>query len=205
MEATPIYTLPYPTSLDTDIGALDLQVLAEAADTQVSSVRAQYTALTRRPTAIWQSSVDQSAFSGITQGINFSTLVYSNATFTSTGQRNFLFPSSGLWQFGVMLNCVASGAITASSQRVLQIEADQPTGLKATDYTASFFGDQIFETSLAGGDFMTVTGVLNFQAVEGSIANRWISATFQNLNVGSSMTIKAGATIWMHRLSELDF
>jgi hypothetical protein len=138
--------------------------------------------------------------------INFSNLIYSNdASFTNITSTKFPFPSSGLWLFGVYLNCVASGTVTANTQRILKLEADQPTGLQSSDYTPNFFGDSIFETSIAGGDFMTAVGVINFQAVSGTVAPRWLTAVFEHNNTGSSMLIKAGAMLFLHKLSNLDF
>lgn len=207
MDETPVYSLPFPEDGDFANGALDLQVLAEAADTAISGVRANYLALARKPTSVWRSTVDQNVgVAGSAATIVFGSQVYTNdASFTSISTIKFPFPSSGLWTFGVMLNCVASGAATANTQRSLTLEADQPIGLNLFDYTPFYFGDTVFESSTAGGDFMTACGIINFNLVSGTVANRWLSATFQHNNTGSAMTIKAGATLFLHKLSNLDF
>lgn len=207
MDETPVYSLPFPTFEDFANGALDLQALAEAADTAVSGVRAQYTTLTRRPTSVWRSTADSSAISaGSAAIVSFPTQVYTNdSSFTSTNTRQFPFPSSGLWAFGVFINCAATGTATANTQRLLTLEADQPFGLNAFDYSPIFFGDTVFESSTSGGDFMTAVGVINFNQVLGTVANNWLSATFQHNNTGSTMVVKAGATLFLHKFSDLDF
>lgn len=206
MEETPIYSLPFPTPDDFANGALDLQALAGAADTQISSVRSQYTAFTKRPTAIWQTSADQQYSANIPQLVNFQNLIYSNgATFVRTAFNKFVFPFSGLWMFGISVNVVASGTVNANTQRWLQMEADQPIGLDLFDYTPSYFGDSIFESSVAGGDFMACVGIFNYQAISGSAANNWVSTTINHNNTGSNLIIKQGATFFLHQLSNLDF
>lgn len=191
-------------------GALEMQAFAESADTQITALRALYSAFPRRPTVVRSLSADQP---GLANGV-LNTLVFTNTLFINrpavswpsfNGVSYAPFYESGAWIFGVYLKCTVDGATTATSQRQTVITVQTPTGL-APSATQSFegYGTTIFDSGVAGGDFMTSTGTAVYQSIQGSAANQGVLVQFIHANAASTMTVKAESFIWMHKLSELE-
>jgi hypothetical protein len=191
-------------------GALEMQAFAESVDADITSLKALYSAFPRRPTLIRSLGSDATTISsGSLTAPSFTTNVFSNRTgwpVQSANSPNYTpFYESGLWIFGVYVKCTVDGATTAQSQRQIMIAVQTPTGLAPSSVqTFSGYGGTIFDSGVAGGDFITATGTAVYQSIANSTANQGILIDFLHANTASTMTLKAESFMWMHKLSELE-
>jgi hypothetical protein len=89
------------------------------------------------------------------------------------------------------------GATTATSQRQVRMVVQTPTGLAPSSVqTFSGYGGTVFDSGVAGGDYITATGTVVYQSIQGSAVI--------HANAASTMTVKAESFLWMHKLSELE-
>jgi hypothetical protein len=189
-------------------GALMMQAFAEDADAQITALKAQYNAFPRRPTVVRTLGSD---FAGIGNGspqtLTFVGAVFGNRTgwTVTNGLLYAPFYETGAWIFGVYIKCTVDGATTATSQRVVTMTVQTPTGLAPTSVqTLAGYGSTVFDSGVAGGDFLTATGTAVYQSISGSAANQGVLIQFTHANAASTMTVKAESFMWMHKLSELE-
>ncbi len=189
-------------------GALMMQAFAEEADADITALKAQYNAFPRRPTLIRSLGSDQSAISsGTLTNLAFGTSVFSNRTgWPGFNALSYIpFFEAGAWIFGVYLQCTVDGATTATSQRQAIMTVQTPTGLApGAVQTSTGYGGSIFDSGVAGGDFITAMGTAVYQSISGSAANQGVLFQFIHANAASTMTVKAASFMWMHKLSELE-
>lgn len=191
-------------------GALQLQAFAETVDADITALKAVYSRFPRRPTLIRSLGSDTTAISsGSLTAPTFGTDVFANRTgwpTQSSRSPNYTpFYETGAWMFGVYLKCTVDGATTATSQRQLVITVQTPTGLAPSSVqTFTGYGNTIYDSGVAGGDFVTATGTIVYQPISGSAANEGILIQFIHANTASTMTLKAESFMWMHKLSELE-
>jgi hypothetical protein len=192
-------------------GALQMQAFAESVDTEITALKAVYSAFPRRPTLIRSLGSDQSSInSGSFVSLSFVTNSFVNRTSpawpTFSATSNYIpFYESGAWMFGVYLKCTVDGATTATSQREVHMTVQTPIGLApGSVQTFTGYGSSIFDSGVAGGDFLTAVGTAVYQPISGSAANQGILVEFFHANAASTMTVKAESFVWMHKLSELE-
>jgi len=189
-------------------GALMMQALAEQADTDITALKATYSGFARRPTLIRSLGSDQTSInSGTAVTLTFTTNSFVNRTgWPTLSALNYTpFFESGAWIFGVYLKCTVDGATTATSQREARMTVQTPTGLAPSSVqTFTGYGSAVFDSGVAGGDFLTAMGTAVYQSISGSAANQGVLFEFIHANVASTMTVKAESFMWMHKLSELE-
>jgi hypothetical protein len=192
-------------------GALMMQAFAEDVDAQITALKATYSAFPRRPTLIRSLGVDDTTISsGGLISLPFTTNVFSNRGSSWPGWSSLAsgwtpFYEGGAWIFGVYIKCTVDGATTATSQRQVTMTVQTPTGLAPTSVqNFSGYGGTIFDSGVAGGDFITATGTAIYQPIQGSAANQGLLVQFIHANTASTMTVKAESFMWMHKLSELE-
>jgi|SRR6185369_17351760 len=191
-------------------GALMMQAFAEQVDQQITDLRATYSAFPRRPTRILGLGSD---FPGVSSGtlttLTFTSNVFRNRTpwplFSPASSSYVPFYEAGAWIFGVYIRCTVDGATTATSQRQVRMVVQTPTGLAPSSVqTFSGYGGTVFDSGVAGGDYITATGTIVYQSIQGSAANQGMTVQFIHANAASTMTVKAESFLWMHKLSELE-
>lgn len=192
-------------------GALEMQAFAEQVDADITSLKALYSAFPRRPTVVRSLGSDQTGIvSGSAQTLIFGTISFINRPFALwppfTNSSNYAsFFEGGAWIFGVYIKCTVDGATTATSQRIIRMTVQTPTGLApGSVQTLTGYGSAIFDSGVAGGDFITATGTAVYQPIAGSAANQGVLVEFLHANTASTMTVKAESFFWMHKLSELE-
>jgi hypothetical protein len=191
-------------------GALQMQAFAESVDAQITALNTSYLAFTRRPTIIRSLGSDLTTISsGTVTNLTFGTNVFTNRPtwplFSPASSNYIPFYESGAYIFGVYVKCTVDGATTATSQRQAFMTVQTPTGLAPSstqDFTG--YGSTIYDSGVAGGDFITATGTAVYQSISGSAANQGVIFQFVHANAASTMTVKAESFIWMHKLSELE-
>lgn len=189
-------------------GALMMQAFAEDADAQITALKATYSTFPRRATLIRSLGSDQAGISsGSLTALPFATNVFSNRSGWPgfNGLSYIPFYESGAWMFGVYIRCTVDGATTATSQREIQMTVQTPTGLAPSSVqTFTGYGSTVFDSGVAGGDYLTAVGTMVYQSIAGSAANQGVLFSFIHANAASTMTVKAESFMWMHKLSELE-
>lgn len=190
-------------------GALQMQAFAEDVDAQITALKATYSAFPRRPTMIRSLGSDVTTISsGTVTTLSFGTNVFVNRTgwpLTSASAGYVPFFESGAWIFGMYVQCTVDGATTATSQRQILLSVQTPIGLAPSSVQGfTGYGSTVFDSGVAGGDFLTATGTAVYQSITGSAANQGVIFQFVHANAASTMTVKAASFIWMHKLSELE-
>lgn len=105
-------------------------------------------------------------------------------------------PGAGLYEVGVTLNAVASGAVTDNSHRTLRISQlrSNPNGSTVVEYAQT----TVFEANVGGGMDMICSNVFDVRLGD------FFLFEFGHGNTGSTMNISTGAIYWATYLGSTD-
>ena len=190
--------------------ALQMQSLANAIDAQLTSQAAEFNQFLTAPTALATTTTIQTGIPtfGATVGAAGAgdyALTFANYTpvdfppfgaIFANGFLNFPTDRSGWYHVGAYVPMTASGAITALSYRLLELNVGSNTLVPNTTKTFATFH---FDTS-TGGEHLMTQGVVEVSG-EGTFS-LWARAS--HANVASTMNVPVGATIWLHYLGPSD-
>lgn len=206
MKLTSDFSIPLPEPEDFGNGALDLQLVAEAADTYIWNLQQQFTANLRTAAVVSHATATYAVpttqpllpFDNDGSLLTFGSFVidYQNV-FTST----VLIPEQGSYLFGCYVNLVA-GTPNVNTLRTLQIGASVPAGPQFNTQKQYLFSETALEPNNGHGVFLSATGQFDYQAVPNSRPLR-LWAGFSHNNTSSSVTMQTGAIFWAIKFSEI--
>jgi hypothetical protein len=206
MKLTSKFSLPQPESDDFANGALDLQILAEAVDTDIYNLQQSFTANLRtaavisHATATYAVPIGQELlpFDNDASIMTFGSFVidYQNV-FTST----VLIPEQGSYLFGCYVNLIA-GTPNLNTLRILQIGASVPAGPQFNTQKRYLFTETALEPNNGHGVFLSAMGQFDYQAVPNARPLR-LWAGFSHNNTSSNVVMQAGAIFWAIKFSEI--
>lgn len=224
MKTTNAYGLPYPEINDFGNGALDLQVFAEAADTQLAAVRSGLLAAQNTAGFILTTTADQTGVVG--SGSEVAPFSDPTQNFWATGATSTIWTSgvigqfgslsvAGSYMFGAYMNLTATGTVNAGSVRMLTLAAAVPANAAFTSQKIYSYRSTAYEPNVGIGSFLCVSGMFDFQPIStslpGSAVNYpyylnalspfWLGIT--SGNTGSNLTIKANAKFWVVKVANI--
>lgn len=173
--------------------ALQLQETALQAEQCLYDIQTQMRAASNPPTLVLTSTATEGGIQDTMLLLGFGAPV---VTFSNMEQDSFLglWPE-GVWQVGVTVNAIATGAVNAQTQRELFITvrgADDPPSV-ANRYQAMV---SVYEPNNGLGQDMALCTTVVVGARER------ISFFFRHDNSSSSMNISVGARYWATRISD---
>lgn len=174
--------------------ALQLQQTAQQAEACLYDLEHALRAAVNPPTVFVTTTATQTVLANNNSQI---ALAASSVTFSNVALSSTLFPQTplgaGMWHIGASLNCVATGAVTVDSVRVLEIRSRKQTDFALGVSTNSVQSTQDEPNNGTGVDFsfstifpLTDTDVVQFRFLHSN---------------ASSVNISIGARFWMTRLS----
>jgi hypothetical protein len=217
MDVTPNQFLPFPEDLDPGNGALDLQVIAEAIDANITAKLSQFRTIINRVVRVSHMLVNGSSFGAnqrvdILSGVNNFVDVYvspgslANADFDSFG----LGTSPGIFHAGAFVVTNPVGAVNVGTGRLLEIQAripNTPTRFP-TQFTTKIADSQVFETNtgsewqMAELEFLTPFPVADHGEL--GFTGTQISAFMTHRNTSSNLQCLAGSLIWIYRAADVE-
>lgn len=191
--------LPYPEAEDFGLGSLQLQVLAEAVDVKLSAAHARYDAVLDVETFLEGMTVAQNMSDGVKQIIFFNTLMYDSV---GTGSLGPLFTmvdfSPGLYQAGMYVNTVPTGAVDAGSYRTIFLGLLDYRGPGYVDRYEEEWQLDGYETN-TGGEYQTMHMTFELHSPE----RARLTPYFEHGNTSSTVNIAAGSYWWVSRIGDL--
>lgn len=122
-----------------------------------------------------------------------------SANVDSTSGLMFAALGAGMYEFGIAVNVIASGAVTDNSYRIVRIllYREDPTAFDGV-VVADQASLTLYESNTAVGTDFTV--VAHFRIEETDT----VAFTLQHQNAGSTLNSTLGARVWMTKLSSND-
>lgn len=210
--------LPFPGGYDPGDGALDLQVLAEAIDSNVALKMTHFRSIINRPCRISRLNATTGS---MTAGANFNIYsvgspnwvsLYNSTPSMLPGANPFqsvgLGSNAGIFHVGAFVQTNPIGAVTVNSERTLSIEAIIPGD--NTDYPVTtiskYSRSRTFETN-AGSQFQMceLQFFTPYPEVGTGASGTTITAQFFHANVASSVALFPGSLLWIYRAGDVDF
>lgn len=193
--------------------ALQMQKTALEAEQRIFALERKLRAADNRPTIVQRSTVLQTGivadpFSGdqsvgpFASGASYVTDFNNtsvNLNIDNTGRTLIGLLGEGLYEIGVSVNLIASGAVTVDSYRLLRIVISRvdPTQVDG-QFTAAEESLTLFESNTGVGVDMCVTGIFRLEATDR------IKFLVSHSNAGSTLNSSIGALVWMSKLSSND-
>lgn len=210
MKQTNTWDLPYPEINDFGNGALDLQILAEQAETQIASVYAGYASIYKKPTIFLTTTTNQSLpdRDGLTP-FNTNNLLVGAATVNyqygfDNGILDLHTLPSGTYLFGGSGQILVSGTLVANSYRQMAVASAVPNGAQFSNYKVQSFVTSATDNSLAAGVMMTSIGTFDYvPAPNPAIQPPQLWWSFQHGNTGTNAYMAIGATFFCTKISEI--
>jgi len=219
MDITPGESLPFPEGFDPGNGALDLQVIAEAIDANITAKLGQFKTVINKAVRVARSTAAGTAFgpnlrTNILGGLTPFSTVYSSpgsplgalASLDATG----LGSAPGIFRAGAFVVTAPIGATTAGSFRLLEIQAlipNTPTRFP-TQFVTKIADSEVYETNtgaewqMAELEIMTPfpdapNGQLGFVGTQ-------FTAYMTHRNFASNLQVLAGSVVWLYRAADVE-
>ena len=192
---------------------LQLQLTALQAEQRIYTMERRLRASLNRPTKVQRSTATitgyiADVFSGDQSLGPFNSAGNWVTDFDNTGLNQNVDSSSrtmfgilgeGLYEFGISVNVIASGAVTDNTYRIVRIllYREDPTvfdGVTVVDQASL----TLYESNTAVGVDFTVTAQFRMEATDR------IVFSLQHANAGSTLNSTLGARVWMTKLSSND-
>jgi hypothetical protein len=191
--------------------ALQLQLTALQAETRFYTLEQRLRAAVNRPTKIQRSTalitgLVADPFFGYQsigpQGGGSFVTDFDNTGFSgsvdSSGRTMFGLIGTGLYEFGISANLIASGAVTDNTYRIFRIINTRQDPLAPDEVEVDQAALTLYESNTGVGVDACVTAVFRMEA-----ADR-IQFVMQHQNAGSSLNASIGTLVWMTKLSSDD-
>lgn len=206
MNLTPNFAIPEPEGQDFGNGALQLQGVAESADSYIWGLQQAFQSSLRTAAFVAHATGSYTVplgqpllpFDGDANLFNFGAFVMDYAN-VFTDPR--LIPEQGSYLFGCFVQLIAATP-TTNTLRTLQIGASVPSGPQFTSQKQYLFSETGLEPGNGLGVSLCASGQFDYQAVPGARPLQ-LWAGFSHTNTGSSVVMQASAISWAIKISEI--
>lgn len=217
MNLTPNLRLPYPNNDDPGDGALDLQILAEAADAAMAAQIIAFRKTINKPCRVATLSTNTSGMTAGQEGSIFQgqtwTILYDSSTIAfpptiNPFDQRGMGEAPGVYHIGAYLSSQPTGAATVNSVRQLEIRATVPGDRTIFPATTTLMRgiSTGFETGVGVHPLTSELEVYTPFPTVGVDTNAGtkFDAIFFHQNVASTVQINAGAVVWIWRAADVD-
>lgn len=206
METTDTQRLPFPECVDPGVGALDLQVLAEAIDAKLVTAFANFRAVVNRPAFIVGLSANQTGFASGSPGqdITWSTTIWNSTVALGIGA-GVLFYEPGYWMLGTWVSASPSGGTTANSRYSVRLTYQGALLTPIGGESDELVGTINYQSS-TGGEDQVVTHLVRqeFNDTTSFSGGGHVSVNIYHENVASTLTVTSTSIVWGFKVSDLE-
>lgn len=198
METTDTQFLPYPEANDPGAAALQLQVLAEAIDAQLTDAFSTFRTVVNPDVLVLRLSANQTGILlNTTTVIDFDQVLYD----TTGAGLSASFLSTGYFRIGSYILSNPSGGVTANSSRRTFMRYERTIFVPAVTVVQEFFDSTTLDAGV-GGEIQSVEALIRVPSIDAP--GPFIITQFLHLNAASTMNVLAGSLMWYYKVCELE-